>query len=168
MPIISSVTNAELNTQANGKRDVVHVFTDHVGETHEIASRVPASWTETEYALQRALIEPNIVANAEEIELESILYNLSLGNNPFRDELNNPVNPVHLNRNAAIQKVLQHVGNLSAGDAVQYKNSFTHLSNLNQAQVEGLGFTWAQYQTWLASVDSLRTIANNNIKLGGV
>ena len=168
MAVISSETIADVHLQKDGTRYVRHTFTDHTGEVHRSPlRRVAGNLTYLDYAQDRAALINLIESQLADIEMETILGKLREGLNPFRDAQNNPIDPDHISRNAAIKRVLKFIGNLDPENALQYKKAYQHLTNLTQAQVEGLGFVWTQYQNWVIKIDALRTAAIDAVKLGG-
>lgn len=160
MSIISSETIADNHTQVDGRRRVTHYFTDHTGGiTKRGPHKVAGTDTEVEYAALRATIEPAILNQLAENEIQDFLTRISINDNPFRDELNNPVNPDHQPRMDAIRKCLRHIGKLRGSDLLEYKAGFSILNNLTQQQLEAVfpsvPTIWTRYQTWKTYAQSL-------------
>lgn len=173
MSIISSETIADAHTQADGRRRVTHFFTDHLGVVIKRGPhKVAGSDTETEYSALRARYESDILNYLAEHEIQEFLAKIARNENPFRDELNNPINPDHQTRADAIRKCLRHIGKLRGSELLDYKDGFGILNNITQNQLEALfpavPTIWTRYQTWKTYAQSLIDADANHIDLEGV
>jgi len=156
LSINSHQTTADSHLQKDGRRYVAHKFTDHLGNDRTVHRKVDGAWTETEYLAQRTGMIEGQESQLADIEISEFIEQVKTGINPFRDGNNDPISPKHQTRNLAIKKVLRIIGNAKGQDVLEFKAGFSFLVNLTQAQVEGLGFSWARYQSWKTKVEALK------------
>ncbi len=82
MSIASSNTISD-GIQAGGTQRITHYFTDHLGGvTRKGPKAAPGSWTETEYAADRAALEQSVLDLLARREIREAISQAENGNNP--------------------------------------------------------------------------------------
>ena len=162
MPIISSKTIPENHTQSDGKRYVKHIFMFDNGIVHEILNhRVAGNISEVDYASLRAAMIYDIEEGYKQKESSVALSEFKSGKNPLRDSQGNAVNPSYQSRSELLKRVFDFIFNLSVDELITYKLALPYLTNVTQPEIESLGYSWANYQSWVSNVTAFTDAANS-------
>lgn len=82
MSIVSSETIADAHTQIDGRRYITHYFTNHLGGVSKRGpKKIAGTDTETEYAAERTALEPQILEQLANKEIQQALSNIEFDQN---------------------------------------------------------------------------------------